>query len=104
MRRLAATAALAALLLGAPAVSHAASFDPDLTWRTMETPHFRITFHGGLEQIAEETVQKAVEVLQIPKRPTQQPVEQVAEAIGPVPKVKTEYQEEIVERQVHRCS
>lgn len=32
----------------------AASFDPNLTWRTLETPHFRITFHGGEEALAEE--------------------------------------------------
>lgn len=62
MRRLVPTLALAALLLGTPAVGHAASFDPDLTWRTMETPHFRITFHGGLEQIAEETALVAEDI------------------------------------------
>ena len=62
MRRLVPTLALAALLLGAPAVGHAASFDPDLTWRTMETPHFRITFHGGLEQVAEETALVAEDI------------------------------------------
>ncbi len=32
----------------------AASFDPRLTWRTLETEHFNITFHGGEEQLAEE--------------------------------------------------
>ena len=62
MRRLVASLALSALLLGAPGPSRAASFDPDLTWRTMETPHFRITFHGGLEQIAEETALVAEDI------------------------------------------
>ncbi|MGC6508608.1 MAG: hypothetical protein ACON4U_09345 [Myxococcota bacterium] len=36
------------------ATAHAAAYDPDLTWRTMETPHFRIHFHGEEEQLAEE--------------------------------------------------
>lgn len=37
----------------APA-AQAASFDPELTWRTLQTEHFNITFHGGEEQLAEE--------------------------------------------------
>ncbi len=53
----------AALLLGAlglgglalgPAAARAASYDPALTWRTVSTPHFNISFHGGEEQLAEE--------------------------------------------------
>jgi hypothetical protein len=62
LSRLLPTAALALALgaLGVPA--QAASFDPDLTWRTMETPHFNITFHGGLEQIAEETALVAEDI------------------------------------------
>ena len=35
--------------------AQAAAFDPDFTWRTLETPHFRVTFHGGEEQLANET-------------------------------------------------
>jgi len=31
-----------------------ASYDPDLTWRTLETEHFRIHFHQGIEQVADE--------------------------------------------------
>jgi hypothetical protein len=49
--------ALALLLAGAALsspVAEAAAVDPDLTWRTMETPHWRITFHGGEEALAEE--------------------------------------------------
>lgn len=38
--------------LVAPAL--AASWDPDLRWRTLHTEHFNITFHDGEEQIAEE--------------------------------------------------
>jgi hypothetical protein len=39
----------AALLWG---TARAASFDPALTWRTLDTPHFHVTFHGGEEQLA----------------------------------------------------
>jgi hypothetical protein len=42
---------IAAFLCGA---ARGASFDPALTWRTLDTPHFRVTFHGGEEQLAEE--------------------------------------------------
>ncbi len=42
----------AALLAAAPA--RGASYDPDLTWRTLETEHFRIHFHQGIEQVADE--------------------------------------------------
>lgn len=44
---------LPGLLLSA-SVSHAASYDPELTWRTLQTEHFNITFHGGEEQLAQE--------------------------------------------------
>ena len=40
-------------------VASAAAFDPRFTWRTLETEHFNITFHGGEEQLAEETGQVA---------------------------------------------
>jgi hypothetical protein len=42
-----------ALLLLA-AAAHAASYDPDLTWRTISTEHFHIHFHQGEEQLADE--------------------------------------------------
>ena len=29
--------------------------DPYLEWYTLSTPHFRIHYHSGLEQIAQET-------------------------------------------------
>ncbi len=47
-------------LWGAPAT--AASYDPELTWRTLQTPHFEITFHGGEEQLAQETADLAEQI------------------------------------------
>ncbi len=44
--------ALATLLAASDA--HAASFDPQLTWRTIDTEHFRIHFHQGEEALGEE--------------------------------------------------
>jgi hypothetical protein len=49
-------------LLLASAVVEAASYDPELTWRTLSTEHFNITFHGGLEPIAEEMADIAEDV------------------------------------------
>lgn len=37
-----------------PQVGDAATYDPDLTWRTIVTEHFRIHFHQNEEQLAEE--------------------------------------------------
>ena len=52
---------VASLLIGAltsgllsSGEAHAAAFDPALTWRTMVTEHFHITFHGEEEALAEE--------------------------------------------------
>jgi len=42
--------ALALIPLSAPA----ATFDPELSWRTLTTEHFHIHFHQGEEQLAEE--------------------------------------------------
>ena len=62
MRRL--TVALAALLvmafvlLGAPPAARAES-DPALRWYSITTPHFRITYHSGLEQIAQHVANVA---------------------------------------------
>ena len=66
------------LALLAPIV-HAASYDPDLTWRTLSTEHFQIHFHGGEEQLAEEMAtivetvydKMTVELDWIPERPTE---------------------------------
>jgi hypothetical protein len=57
----------------------AASYDPALTWRTLHTEHFAITFHDGEEQLAEEMAVSAeaawdtltVELAYTPKRPIQ---------------------------------
>ncbi len=62
-----------ALLTGQPA--QAASYDPDLTWRTLTTEHF----HGGEEQLANELAVTAeeiwaeltVELDNDPRRPTE---------------------------------
>ena len=35
-------------------VAEAATYDPDLTWRTLRTEHFDIHFHQGIEQVADE--------------------------------------------------
>lgn len=40
------------------AVASAATFDPQMTWRTVRTPHFHITFHQGLETVADEFAQE----------------------------------------------
>lgn len=40
------------LLLGAPRSARAVS-DPSLVWKTLETTHFRITYHSGLEEVAQ---------------------------------------------------
>ena len=54
-----------ALMLGWLALAgqaRAASYDPNLTWRTLITPHFRITFHGGEEALAEEFAEVAEQI------------------------------------------
>ena len=50
------------LALGLSWQASAASFDPDLTWRTLETEHFNITFHGGEEALAEEVAKIAEDI------------------------------------------
>jgi hypothetical protein len=45
--------ALTCGLAFAPA-AEAATYDPELDWRTLQTPHFNITFHQGEEQLADE--------------------------------------------------
>ena len=41
-------------LLLTAAASYAATYDPDLKWRTISTEHFDIHFHQGVEQVADE--------------------------------------------------
>jgi len=45
---------LTAWLLGLAPRAEAATYDPDLTWRTIRTDHFNIHFHQGIEQVADE--------------------------------------------------
>ncbi|MHB8767258.1 MAG: TolB family protein, partial [Deferrisomatales bacterium] len=74
----AAGAALLALV-GAVGAARAAGYDPAWTWRTIETPHFHIHYHDGLEgeaaelaRIAEEVHGPMVEVLGwAPREPTE---------------------------------
>ena len=57
--------------------ANAASYDPSLTWRTLETEHFVVTFHDGEDQLAEEMAVAAehawdtltVEIAYTPKKP-----------------------------------
>ncbi len=72
---------LPALLLSSwfTAPAAAASYDPSLTWRTLRTEHFVVTFHEGEERIAEEMGIAAehawdtltVEIDYAPKNPVQ---------------------------------
>ena len=66
LRRLAGPGLAAAVALASaasvPTASQAASYHPDLTWRTLTTEHFRIHFHGGEEKLADETAQLAEEI------------------------------------------
>lgn len=57
---LAALVALA-LVLATPSAARAAS-DPDLRWYTIETPHFRITYHSGLEPVAQHVASIAEDI------------------------------------------
>ena len=50
------------LLLTVPAATHAAFFDPSFDFRTIETEHFRIHYHQGLEQIGRRASVTAEEV------------------------------------------
>ncbi|MEO0605079.1 MAG: hypothetical protein AAF211_26860, partial [Myxococcota bacterium] len=45
---------LTAVVVGFGSVANAATYDPDLKWRTIRTQHFNIHFHQGIEQVADE--------------------------------------------------
>jgi hypothetical protein len=68
---------LASILLAPPAA--AADYDPDLRWRTLATEHFRITFHDGEAQLADEMAiaaerawtQMTAEIGTAPKEPVE---------------------------------
>jgi hypothetical protein len=50
-----------ALLVAAltPSGSARAAWDPALRFRTIETPHFRVTYHTGIEEVAQEVANVA---------------------------------------------
>jgi len=50
-----------AAVLGLSAQASAQFLDPSLSWQTLETPHFRITFHDNLEGTVQLTAQAAEE-------------------------------------------
>src|SRR5512138_410761 len=57
-------AALLLLLIVLPAAAHAATFDPSFAFMTIETGHFKIHYHQGLEQIGKRAAVTAEEVHQ----------------------------------------
>ena len=52
---------LLSTLIAAPALA-GVSYDPALTWRTLFSPHFRVHFHDGEEQLARRTAAVAEQV------------------------------------------
>lgn len=53
---------MVALLVSWAGVSQAATYDPELTWRTITTEHFHIHFHQGLEALADELSRSVEEI------------------------------------------
>ncbi|HEX2670950.1 MAG TPA: hypothetical protein VHM25_08760, partial [Polyangiaceae bacterium] len=56
--------ALACALWVAAWATRARAGDPYLRWYTVVTPHFRIHYHGGLEDLAQRTASSAESVYQ----------------------------------------
>jgi len=54
-----AAALLAALALAAEPIGFAPRYDPAFHWRTIETPRFRVHYHQGEEELAQEVVRQA---------------------------------------------
>ncbi|MDB4934327.1 MAG: tolB protein precursor [Labilithrix sp.] len=54
-----ATLLVIAVVLGTTAPAARAASDPSLRWSTIHTPHFRITYHSGLEQVAQHVASVA---------------------------------------------
>jgi hypothetical protein len=74
-------ALLAGLALGLR-VLQAQAGDPRLEWYTLETPHFRVTFHGGLEPLAQRVGAMAEHAyVALGKHLDQQPTEVVEIAL-----------------------
>jgi hypothetical protein len=51
--------AILAWLLLAPAAALAQPYDPDFRWQTIETPHFQVHYHQGLEALAQRAAREA---------------------------------------------
>ena len=56
--------ALACAVWVASWAARARAGDPYLEWYTVKTPHFRVHYHGGLEDIAQRTASSAESVYQ----------------------------------------
>ena len=54
-----ARALLLALLLAAPLRAAAQPYDPAYRWRTLDTPHFQVHYHQGLEALAQRAAREA---------------------------------------------
>ena len=54
-----ARAAPLALLLLAPPAASAQPYDPDYRWHTLDTPHFQVHYHQGLEALAQRAAREA---------------------------------------------
>jgi Tol biopolymer transport system component len=67
------------VLIAVPRTSAHAAFDPTLRFYTLETDHFRVTYHTGLEEVAQH-VASTCESIQ----------GHMAQAMGHTPKAKTE--------------
>ena len=55
----AALAPLLALLAASPRQASAQPYDPDYRWQTIDTPHFQVHFHQGLEALAQRAAREA---------------------------------------------
>jgi WD40-like Beta Propeller Repeat/Omp85 superfamily domain len=73
-------ALLTALTLGLFA-STAAAGDPRLRWYTIATPHFRVTFHGGLEPVAQRAAAIAERAYTLLRGPLDQVPSEIVEII-----------------------
>jgi hypothetical protein len=74
-----ALAVLVALFAIATPSRAKASFDPALRFYTIETPHFRITYHTGIEEVAQRVASTAESIYRT-----------MTAAVGHVPDTKTE--------------
>jgi hypothetical protein len=62
--KLCTTASLLLLSLTLSNGAEAARYDPDLTWRTIQTEHFNINFHQGEEQLADEFTRQVEDIFE----------------------------------------